>query len=87
MFIIFKRIFDITFSILLLLIFFIINFIINNDNSIRFSISFIYTGKIGLNGKSILIIKLKTMRSSGDNKQITLLGKFLRSLKLMRYHS
>ena len=36
----------------------------------------------GLNGKSILIIKLKTMRSSGDNKQITLLGKFLRFSKI-----
>ena len=78
MFIIFKRIFDITFSILLLLIFsplLILSLIM--IILLDFQYPLFIQERSGLNGKSILIIKLKTMRSSGDNKQITLLGKIL----------
>lgn len=83
MFIIFKRIFDITFSILLLLIFsplLILSLIM--IILLDFQYPLFIQERSGLNGKSILIIKLKTMRSSGDNKQITLLGKFLRFSKI-----
>lgn len=83
MFIIFKRIFDITFSILLLLIFSPL-LILSLMMIILFDFQnpLFFQERSGLNGKSIMIIKLKTMRSKGDNKQITLLGKFLRLSKI-----
>lgn len=78
-----KRLFDIIFSIILLFffapliilsIFMIMVFDLQNP--------FFIQERSGLNGKSIMMIKLQTMKTIQGTKQITLLGKFLRISKI-----
>ena len=83
MFIIFKRIFDIIFSIIILTIFcpliifsscLILIFDFNNP--------FFIHERSGLNGRKIKIIKLRTMKDIGNIKKITFIGSILRLTKI-----
>lgn len=83
MFRLIKRLFDIIFSTILLFIFFPL-IILSIFMIMCFDLQkpFFIQERSGLNGKSITVIKLQTMKTIQGTKQITLLGKFLRISKI-----